>query len=273
MISEAKRICDSLVCFPGEPKASFDVFFKLANPLQLINSPPPALYTSFGVQPVFGTPGYPAQMPAQAFSATPFAANPYAPQTASTSQENNTPAPVLPNQPQPFVMPLGPPPIAAPPTYTVYPPRYPATSYYQYPASAPGFYTAAPTQNTSQPASTPTNTTANTTPPTNPTNPPPAATPTNAATTTPTMTHTNVPTNPNTGTPTQAHTSPWPTGYNQVGMQSNGAPHLLCSRYPKGQWAEDEVTRLKQLTEQCKDQKGEIDWERVTHAWGNTRTR
>ena len=165
---------------------------------------------------MFGAPGYPAQMPAQAFSTTTFAANPYAPPTASTSQENNTPASTLPNQPQPFVMPLGPPPIAAPPTYTVYPPRYPATPYYQYPTSATGFYAATPTQNTSQPTNTPTPTnTATTTPPTNSTNPPPAAT------TTPTMTNTNVPTNPNTGTPTQAHANPWPTGYNQVGIQSN----------------------------------------------------
>lgn len=174
---------------------------------------------------MFGAPGYPGQIPGQAFSTTTFAANPYAPPTASTSQENNTPASTLPNQPQPFVMPLGPPPIAAPPTYTVYPPRYPATPYYQYPTSTPGFYAATPTQNTSQPTSTPANAnTTTTTPPTNPTNPPPAATTTNTATTTPTMTNTNIPTNPNTGTPTQAPANPWPTGYNQVGTQPNGVP-------------------------------------------------
>ena len=220
---------------------------------------------------MFGAPGYPAQMPAQAFSATTFAANPYAPPTASTSQDNNTPASAIPNQPQPFVMPLGPPPMAAPPTYTVYPPRYPATSYYQYPPSTAGFYAATPTQNASQPASTPTNTTT-TTPPTNPTNPP-AATTTNAAATTPTMTNTNVPTNQNTGTPTQTPANPWPTGYNQVGAPLDNAPRPFYSRDPKGQWAEDEVARLKQLTEQCRDQKGEIDWDRVIQAWGNTRTR
>jgi len=209
-------------------------------------------------------------MPPQAFSAATFAANPYAPQTASTSQENNTPASVIQNQPQPFVMPLGPPPMAAPPTYTVYPPRYPATSYYQYPASTAGFYAATPTQNASQPTSTPTPTnTATATPPTNTPNPP-AATTANVATTTPTMTNTNV---PSTGTPTQAPANPWPTGYNQVGASLNGVPHPSYSHYPKGQWAEDEVARLKQLTEQCRDQKGEIDWDRVIQAWGNTRTR
>ena len=206
-------------------------------------------------------------MPAQAFSATTFTTNPYAPPTASTSQENNTPSSVIPNQPQPFVMPLGPPPMAAPP-YTVYPPRYPATSYYQYSTPAAGFYAATPTQNASQPTNTPTNT-ATTTPPTNHTNPPPVTT-TNAATTTPTMTNTNV---PNSGTPTQAPANPWPTGYNQVGTSLNDVPHASYSHHPKGQWAEDEVTRLKQLTEQCRDQKGEIDWDRVIQAWGNTRTR
>jgi len=213
-------------------------------------------------------------MPPQAFSATTFSANPYVPPTASTSQENNTPASVLPNQSQPFVMPLGPPPISAPPTYTVYPPRYPTTSYYQYPTSTAGFYAATPTHNTSQPTSTstPTNTTT-TTPPTNPPNPPPAATTTNTATTTPTMTSTNIPTNPNTGTPTQAPANPWPTGYNQVGAPYNDAPHPFYLHHPKGQWAEDEVARLKQLAEQCRDQKGEIDWDRVIQAWGNTRTR
>lgn len=247
MISEAKRICDSL----------------LANPIQLINTPPGALYTSFGPQPVYGAPGYPTQMPAQAYPATTFATNPYAQQSASTSQENNTPAPVLPNQHQPFVMPLGPPPMAAPPTYTVYPPpRYPATSYYQYPASSAGYYAAAPTQNPSQPTSTPTNATAaTTTPPTHPVNPPPPPTTANTVTTTPTMTNAGVPANPTAGTPTLAPANPpnpansWPTGYNQ------------------GQWADDEVARLKQLTEQNRDQKGEIDWDRVIQAWGNTRTR
>ena len=220
---------------------------------------------------MFGAPGYPAQMPTQAFSATTFAANPYAPPTASTSQENNTPASVIPNQHQPFVMPLGPPPMAAPPTYTVYPQRYPATSYYQYPASTAGFYAATPAQNASQPTSTPTPTpTTTTTPPTNSTNPP-ATTTTNAVTTTPTMTNTSVPTNPSTGTPTQGPS--WPTGYNQVGTSPNNVTRSFRSHYPKGQWADDEVARLKQLTEQCRDQKGEIDWDRVIQAWGNTRTR
>ena len=169
--------------------------------------------------------------------------------------------------------------MAAPPTYTVYPQRYPATSYYQYPTSTAGYYAAAPTPNASQSTSTPTNAnTTTTTPPTNPSNPPPPATTTNTATTTPTMTNTNVPTNPNNGTPTQAHANPpnpanpWPTGYNQVGT-SNNVPSPSRSRCTKGQWAEDEVARLKQLTEQCRDQKGEIDWDRVIQAWGNTRTR
>ena len=210
-------------------------------------------------------------MPTQAFPAPTFAANPYAPPTASTSQESNTPASAIPNQPQPFVMPLGPPPMAAPPTYTVYPPRYPATSYYQYPTSTAGFYAATPTQNPSQPSSTSTNTTT-TTPPTNPANPPAAAT-TTAGTTTPTMTNTNVPTNQSSGTPTQTPANPWPTGYNQVRTSWNGLSHPFYSHDPKGQWAEDEVARLKQLTEQCRDQKGEIDWDRVIQAWGNTRTR
>jgi hypothetical protein len=52
----------------------------------------------------------------------------------------------------------------------------------------------------------------------------------------------------------------WPTGYNQ------------------GAWSEEEVERLKQLTEQSKEQntgphKGEIDWDWVITTWGNTRTR
>ena len=262
-------------------KALFDAFPQLANPIQLINTPPGALYTSFGAQPVYGAPGYPTQMPAQAFSTTTFATSPYGPGNASTSQENNAPAPVHPNQPQPFVMPLGPPPMAAPPTYTVYPPpRYPATSYYQYPTSTAGYYAAAPTHGPPQSASTPTNaTTATTTPPTNPANPPPPPTTTNTATTTPTMTNTNVPTNPTIGTPTQAHANPpnpansWPTGYNQVGALPNDESNSFRSPYPKGQWADDEVARLKQLTEQNRDQKGEIDWDRVIQAWGNTRTR
>jgi len=84
------------------------------------------------------------------------------------------------------------------------------------------------------------------------------------------MTNTNV---PSTGTPTQAPANPWPTGYNQVGASLNDIHHPFYLRYPKGQWAEDEVTRLKQLTEQFRDQKGEIDWDRVIQGWGNTRTR
>ena len=138
-----------------------------------------------------------------------------------------------------------------------------ATSYYQYPASTPGIYAAAPEQNASQPTST-------TTPPTNSTNPP-AATTTNTATTPPMMTKTSVPTNPSTGMPTQG--TSWPTGYDQVGTSSNNVTHPFRSRFPKSLWTEDEVARLKQLAEQCKDQKGEIDWDRAVMAWGNTRTR
>ena len=218
---------------------------------------------------MFGVPDYPTQMPPQAFSATTFAANPYAPPNASTSQGDNTPALVLLNRPQPFVMPLGPPPMAAPPTYTIYPPHYPPTSYYQYPTSTAGYYTATPTQSLPQPMSAPVNT-STTTPPTNPASPPPPATATNTATTTPTMTNTNVPMNPNTGTPTQAPANPWRTGYNQVGAPSDSTPNPSHSRprLLKGQWADDEVARLKQLTEECRDQKGEIDWDRVTQGWG-----
>jgi len=37
--------------------------------------------------------------------------------------------------------------------------------------------------------------------------------------------------------------------------------------------AEDEVARLKQLTEQYRDQKGEIDWTVLFRHGGTTRTR
>ena len=37
-------------------------------------------------------------------------------------------------------------------------------------------------------------------------------------------------------------------------------PYPCYSLKPKGQWSDDEVTQLKHLTEQNKDQKGKIDW-------------
>ena len=63
-----------------------------------------------------------------------------------------------------------------------------------------------------------------------------------------------------TSTPNAAASPSWPTGYNQ------------------GAWSEEEVERLKQLTEQSKEHntgphKGEIDWDWVISTWGNTRTR
>jgi len=82
------------------------------------------------------------------------------------------------------------------------------------------------------------------------------------------MTDTNV---PSTGTPTQTPANPW--GFKEVGVSLNGVPHPSYLHYPKGIWAEDEVARLKQLAEQYRDQKGEIDWDHVIQAWGNTRTR
>ncbi|KZT07660.1 uncharacterized protein LAESUDRAFT_742775 [Laetiporus sulphureus 93-53] len=129
MIADAKRVCDNL----------------LANPSQLVGSPPP---------PVYSMPSYP-QMPP--------------PPSATTSAGNSTnPSAVITN-PQSFVMSLGsmPPPSHAPPQpyyaspmYPTAAARYPTTPYYSYPSQP--YYTpppqpaAQPAQITPTPSSTPT---------------------------------------------------------------------------------------------------------------------
>ena len=42
-----------------------------------------------------------------------------------------------------------------------------------------------------------------------------------------------------------------------------------------GAWSDEETERLKKLAEDCRSVEvaGEIDWDRVVHQWGNTRTR
>ncbi|KAL4243730.1 hypothetical protein ABKN59_011454 [Abortiporus biennis] len=144
LISEAKRVCDSL----------------LANPSQLVGSAPPTLYSHI---PTYST-------------------MPPPPPPSSSSSASAPPAAVITN-PQSFVMSLGAPSISAPvPTAPYYPPplyatpgsRYPTTPYYSY---QPGSYypqqppaphppTPATPPPTPAPAPTPTNTTTTTSKPT-----------------------------------------------------------------------------------------------------------
>ncbi|GLB40140.1 hypothetical protein LshimejAT787_0800110 [Lyophyllum shimeji] len=112
MLSEAKRICDTL----------------LANPSQLISQPPPPIY------PV--TPYQPPQT--QPVPSTSVAARP----PTSASKKAATASTVI-STPGTFVMPLAPPQTGYPHTqYSMYAPpgQYPTTSYYQYSYVTPGSY-------------------------------------------------------------------------------------------------------------------------------------
>jgi hypothetical protein len=117
-------------------------YTKLANPSQLVNNPPPAVYPSYGAQPGYGPTVYPPQYPGS-YAAPGYAHGPsYAVQTSAQS-EHNTVTPVISN-PQSFVMPLGPPAMAPAPSYTVYSSRYPTSSYYpSYPSGSTNHYPAA----------------------------------------------------------------------------------------------------------------------------------
>ncbi|GBE87788.1 hypothetical protein SCP_1200120 [Sparassis crispa] len=121
MISEAKRVCDSL----------------LANPSQLVGNPPPPVYSSMSPYPQI---------------------SPSAPGPASTASGSSNANPVITN-PQSFVMSLGtsamPPPSHPPPhSQPFYPPplygpsgpRYPTAPYYSYQPQPPSYAYSTPPQ-------------------------------------------------------------------------------------------------------------------------------
>ncbi|PPR03081.1 hypothetical protein CVT24_012394 [Panaeolus cyanescens] len=138
MLAEAKRICDTL----------------LANPSQLVTSPPPPIY------PVLPTTVYqPVQVPAS----QPTASISTTTATPTPAVSASAPQPNLITNPQSFIVPL----VGQTPSYTqypMYPPaQYPTPPYYQYTyppyysqQTVPGASTAAPTQSTSSASTGPT---------------------------------------------------------------------------------------------------------------------
>ncbi|RDB26232.1 hypothetical protein Hypma_006422 [Hypsizygus marmoreus] len=129
MLSEAKRICDTL----------------LANPSQLISSPPPPIYSIAPTlyqapQPIASTSSVPIST-----RATSMAASTSKPSAAVTTAA--AAAPVISN-PQSFVVSLGPhQPAYSHSQYSMYPPPagYPTNPYYQYPAySGAAYYSPQP---------------------------------------------------------------------------------------------------------------------------------
>ncbi|KAH0585473.1 hypothetical protein H2248_008713 [Termitomyces sp. 'cryptogamus'] len=114
MLSEAKRICDTL----------------LSNPSQLVASPPPPIYST---APTLYQPMQTQHVPSTSTTA----------RSAATASTPTTSAVI--SNPASFVMPL---PSAQPayPQYSMYVPpgQYPTTPYYQYPYVTPGTYYAQP---------------------------------------------------------------------------------------------------------------------------------
>ncbi|KAF8207083.1 hypothetical protein K438DRAFT_1713932 [Mycena galopus ATCC 62051] len=221
MLSDAKRICDTL----------------LANPTQLILSPPPPLYT---VVPTFYHPPPVADISAapKASTSTPRPAPAPAPASAPAPAPTHIPAPAHVPAPAPTSAPAPPPPtvitnpgsfvvsLGTQPTsysYNSYTPaagQYPGAYYAPY-GYTPGYY--APTQPPSQPQA----------------QPPATAQP----------------------PPPQASTSTPPA------PAANGGT--------LGPWSDEEVERLKKLAEDSKAATGskEIEWDWVVGQWGPARTR
>ncbi|KAF5379804.1 hypothetical protein D9615_005683 [Tricholomella constricta] len=115
MLSEAKRLCDTL----------------LANPSQLVTSPPPPIYTPTLYQPL--------QTP-------PIASTSMTPHPTASMSKSATPSAVISN-PGTFVMPLPPAQTAYPHSqYSMYAPpgQYPTTPYYPYSYVTPGSYYSQP---------------------------------------------------------------------------------------------------------------------------------
>ncbi|KAG5642021.1 hypothetical protein DXG03_003768 [Asterophora parasitica] len=133
MLGEAKRICDTL----------------LANPSQLISTPPPPI---FSIAPTLYQPRHTQPIaPIASTSSLPTAAASSSKTTATPATVTNTAPPVISN-PASFVMPL---PTAHAhqtayqhhPQYSMYAPapgQYPTTPYYQYSYVAPASYYSAP---------------------------------------------------------------------------------------------------------------------------------
>ncbi|KAJ7039649.1 hypothetical protein C8F04DRAFT_1086099 [Mycena alexandri] len=210
MLNDAKRICDSL----------------LANPAQLILSPPPPLYpvvpTFYRAQPTTTTV---ASSSPEASTSTP------KPPAIAPAPPAPTPAPPPPpstviTNPSSFVVSLGTQPAYP---YASYPPsaQYPGPYYAPY-GYAPGYYAPPQSQPQAQPSQ-----------PAPPSQPPPA----------------------------QASSSsikPLPPA---VAAAGNGGT--------QGPWSDDEVERLKKLTEDSKASSAskEIEWDWVVGEYGPGRTR
>ncbi|KAI0346535.1 hypothetical protein BDW22DRAFT_1352653 [Trametopsis cervina] len=254
MIGDAKRVCDTL----------------LANPSQLAGQPPPAppAYTPL--------PGYGAMQP------------PAPPGTAPA--QTTTPAGTVINNPQSFVMPLGPAAIPPPgypqPFYHApYPPapgaRYPTAPYYSYPPQAT-YYSSpaqpAQTSNTPTPAPVPAPAPAPTpVPAPAPVQAPPPPAPA------PVPGPSSIPAPAPVAAPAPTATAPStpaipPTPAPASGLSAfNAATGNAAPGGTQGAWSDEETERLKKIAEQSRDHnlqnKGEIDWDWVVGVWGQSRTR
>ncbi|KAF9468204.1 hypothetical protein BDZ94DRAFT_1247460 [Collybia nuda] len=221
MLGDAKRICDTL----------------LANPSQLISSPPPPMYPVMPTmyKPVIAQPAPPASTSAH----------------AATASKSATPSNIISN-PQSFVVSLGTSQAAYPGQYPMYAPpgQYPTTPYYQYPGyhPTPSYYAPQPVvQPHTQPA------------------PPPQPQAQSQAQ--------PQPQNQNQSQSTVQHPQSTPTAAPTAAAAAATSPPSAAGN--SGTWSDEETEQLKKLAEDSRSAgtSGEIEWDWVVHRWGNTRTR
>lgn len=146
MLGDAKRICDNLVSLLDGKSSPFSHSPKqIANPSQLITSPPPPMYTV--VPPMY--------QPAPTQPTATISAPPGTAAVASTSKAaTSSTTPVISN-PQSFVVSLGSAQPSYPqyPVYTAPPGQYPSTPYYpQYSAYGTPYYPPSAQQPATQPS-------------------------------------------------------------------------------------------------------------------------
>ncbi|THH28013.1 hypothetical protein EUX98_g6179 [Antrodiella citrinella] len=202
MISEAKRVCDNL----------------LANPSQLVGTPPPPPAPMYSQVPAYSTMPPPPPGNAQGQPAGP----------------SSGPVPMITN-PQSFVMslgataPQGHPQPYYPPMYAQPGSRYPTTPYYSY---APGTYYAPPAQ--PQPQSQPQSQSVSAAP----------------ATSQPANSANNTASPPSASAAGQSASAPPATGTLST---FNAATGNAAPGGQQGTWSEEETERLRKLAEQSRE--------------------
>lgn len=214
---------------------------KLANPSQLISSPPPPMY------PVMPSMYKPVVTQPTATTSTSAHA------TTSTSK-SATPSNIISN-PQSFVVSLGAPQSGYTTQYPMYAPpgQYPTTPYYPYggyPHPTATYYAPQPVaqpHTQAQPAPTP---------------------------------QTQAPAQPQVQPQAQPQTIIHPAQTSTSTAAAAPAPPATASSSGalsgnQGAWSDEETERLKKLAEDSRSvgTSGEMEWDWVVHQWGNGRTR